>query len=86
MTDPGAPFIAMAQRIERNASSDFAGAVVIVPPSDPNDAAGRTIETLFLDRAPNPAIFWSTLKTAIDIVLGELQEKERQRAQGWGIR
>lgn len=74
-------FREMADRIERNNSSDFGGAIVITPPG----GVGGNIELLMLDAGGNPAQFWSTVKTRIELILAELSDQQRT-AQGYGGR
>jgi hypothetical protein len=74
--DKAISFRSMANKIDLNTSSGFAGAFVIVPPDgDPQDL-------LLLDSNANPAIFWSTLKTRVEIALAELDAQERQTGYG----
>ena len=78
LLEPSAPeaaqrFTAMAAAIEHNAGATFGGAVVIIPP--PN--GGEPIELLILDLKADPAQFWSTIRTRIDIKLAELDENRR---------
>lgn len=76
----------MAARVQTNFGNAFGGVVVIVPPAGPQGGfGGDAIELLMLDESGNPAQFWSTLKTRIDMTLSELQEKERQLT-GFGRR
>ena len=74
-------FTAMAAAIEHNAGATFGGAVVIIPP--PN--GGEPIELLILDLKADPAQFWSTIKTRIEIKLAELDERQRSQ-QAFGRR
>lgn len=68
-------FRAMAHDIEHNGSAKFGGAVVIIPP--PN--GGEPIELLMLDLKADPAQFWSTIKTRIEIKLAELDQAQRSQ-------
>lgn len=64
------PFREMAVQIEHNAEAGFGGAFVICPPgSDP-------LRMLFLNPSPDPAVFWGTLKTTIDMALAELAQRD----------
>lgn len=86
MTEPesrAAPFSDMATRIGHNAGSEFGGAVVIVPPGD-----GPVIEMLLLNKVDDrtEAAFWSLLKARTDMVLADIQDRERQAASGFGRR
>jgi hypothetical protein len=73
-------FTAMAERITQNAAQPFGGAVVIVPPG-----TGSAIEMLMLDPNSDLAMFWSTIRTKIDILLASA-EAEKRRQQGFGGR
>lgn len=75
-------FRVMAARIDHNDPTTFGGAVVIIPPA--NDG-GESIELLILDLKADPAQFWSTIKTRIEIKLAELDEGRRNR-QAFGQR
>lgn len=68
-------FKAMAVAIEHNAGNTFGGAVVIVPPP----SGGEQIELLILDLKADPAQFWATIRTRIDIKLAELDEVRRNQ-------
>ena len=74
MSETSDPFTKMAQRIEHNAEATFGGAVVIVPPKN----AGDQIELLMLDAQGDPAQFWSTVMTRIQVVLEKLKDQERR--------
>jgi hypothetical protein len=75
------PFTKMAARIEHNLEgSTFGGAVVIVPP------VGEQIEMLTFDSgSAAAAVFWSTLKTRIQMEIDKLEEQQRT-AGGFGRR
>ena len=86
LLEPPAPeaaqrFTAMAAAIEHNAAATFGGAVVIIPPTN----GGEPIELLILDLKADPAQFWSTIKTRIEIKLAELDERQRSQ-QAFGRR
>lgn len=73
--DAAALLRSMAERIEINRGAGFAGAFVIVPPgSEPQ-------QLLILDGQMNPIVFWSTLKTKVDLALDEISNKDKQK--GW---
>lgn len=74
------PFRRVAEKIEINKDNGFAGAFVIVPPQ------GEPQDMLLLDSSASPVIFWSTLKTRVDIALEELDEAERRGGFGGGRR
>lgn len=75
-------FRAMAADIDHNGASKFGGAVVIIPPAN----GGEPIELLMLDLKADPAQFWSTIKTRIDIKLSELDEARRNQTAFGGRR
>lgn len=77
------PFTDMAARIEAIDREEFAGAVVIVPPSD----SGEPIIVLTSDPSKHPIQFWSGLKSRVDVATTEVMEQARNRQQGqWGAR
>jgi len=61
-------FRKMAERIDHNADAGFGGACVFIPPSGMGDA----IEVLILDSANDPAQFYSTVATRLQIALDKL--------------
>jgi len=75
-------FTAMAASIEHNPIATFGGAVVIMPPLN----GGEPIELLILDLKADPAQFWSTIRTRIDIKLAELDETRRNTTAFGGRR
>jgi hypothetical protein len=75
-------FKAMAASIEHNPIATFGGAVVIMPPAN----GGEPIELLILDLKADPAQFWSTIRTRIDIKLAELDEARRNTTAFGGRR
>jgi len=78
---PAEWFFQMRERINKNESSDFGGAFVIVPP----EGAGEPLETLILDARPDPAQFWQMLLVKCQIMLGEIEAKSRAN-QAFGRR
>ena len=70
------PFTRMATRIAHNVDTEFGGAVCIVPPKN----SGDNIELLMLDAQGDPAQFWSTIATRIQIIMDGLRDKERVAA------
>jgi hypothetical protein len=65
-------FSGMAELVGHNASRGFGGAFAVIPPGD-----GEPVTLLLLDNAQSPAMFWSSLKTKIDMALAEIEESER---------
>lgn len=69
------PFKKMAQRIEHNADAGFGGACVIIPPAQ----SGDPIEVLLLDNAADPATFYSTVSTRLQLALDKIGELKAQQ-------
>ena len=69
-------FRAMAEAVERNEGGSFGGAFVVIPPPE----AGDPLETLILDSKQDPAQFWNLLMTKCQIMLAELDQKQRANA------
>ena len=69
-------FRAMADAIEKNAEGSFGGCFVVVPP----EGGGDPLETLILDSKQDPAQFWNLLMTKCQIMLAELDQKQRSNA------
>lgn len=88
-------FRKMAERIDHNApttpvtivppaqgvpvSSTFGGAAVIVPPAQ----GGEAVELLVLDAKGDPAQFWGTILTRVQMEVRQLEDKQRIM-QGFG--
>lgn len=70
-----APFEAMARRIEKIDSAEFAGAVVIVPPGG-EDAP---IEFVMSNPAPDMLLFWTSLESLVKIRAAEAMQNEDAR-------
>jgi hypothetical protein len=77
MSESATPFTEMAARITLNDAKDFAGAMVIVPPT------GDPISVLLLDGSKDAGAFWSTVRARIEIVWKQLQREEQQKQTGW---
>lgn len=74
MTQPNkhsAPFREMAERIDRNAEPEFAGAILLVPPN------GDPIAVLLTDPKPDTEAFWSLAKGKVDLATQELLQQRR---------
>ena len=67
-------FRSMADMIEKN--TNFGGAFVIAPPENGGDA----VETLILDARQDPAQFWQMLLTKCQMMIADLDQKQRQGA------
>lgn len=78
--DNAALFREMADRIKLNEANGFGGAVVIVPPK------GATGITSLMVEDGDPAFFWSTLKSRIDLMINQLAEQEARQNQPFGRR
>lgn len=72
-------FRAMADQIERNAESTFAGAVVIIPPAD----GGDPVEILQLDTNPSPSEFWGLIKYKADAAMHDVGNQARLGQAGF---
>ncbi len=72
--DAAQPFADMAARIERIEPTEFAGAVVVVPPS------GEPIAFLVTDPTPHLAQFWSSVASRIEVAAAEAREREIAQA------
>ena len=68
-----APFKEMAVKIDHNATSTFGGAAVIIAPD------GEKIELLLLDASGDPAQFWGTIASRIEITVDAYKDKVRQQ-------
>ena len=66
------PFTQMAEKIERN--PEFGGAVVIVPPG-----SEEPMQWLIVDDKSDLLRFWVKLKTDIDGVIQQLDERARRQ-------
>lgn len=64
----------MADRLDHNSDAQFGGCAVIIPPQN----GGDPIELLMLDAKGDPAQFWSTIMTRIQITLEDLKAKQQQ--------
>lgn len=70
MTEPNkfaAPFREMAERIERNLPEEFAGAILIVPPT------GDPIAVMIADPKKDMEAFWGVAMAKIQIATNEFQ-------------
>ena len=63
----------MAIKIDHNVGSTFGGAAVIVAPD------GDKVELLLLDASADPAQFWGTVSSRIEIILENYKDKVRQQ-------
>lgn len=64
----------MADRLDHNADATFGGSCVIIPPP----GGGEPIEFILLDLKSDPAQFWSTVSTKIQIALENLKQQQGQ--------
>jgi len=69
-------FRKMAERIDHNADAGFGGACVIIPPG----GQGDPIEVLLLDNAADPATFYSTVSTRLQLALDKIGDQKAQQA------
>lgn len=75
------PFLEMADRIKRNASEEFGGAMLIVPPT------GDPIAVLFITPTPKEEepLFWAQCKSKLDVTATERLERQNSN-NPWGAR
>jgi hypothetical protein len=72
MKSPADAFRDMAARIERNEASEFAGALLLVPPD-----GGDPVELLLVNPAHDLAFFWSTIHSKVQVAAREFEERAR---------
>jgi hypothetical protein len=66
-------FASMSRLAADNAQNGFGGAFAIIPPGAADQ--GETVAAMImLDASHDAAVFWSTLKTKVDIALAELAD------------
>jgi hypothetical protein len=75
-----APFTDMAARIAKIDSTEFAGAVVVVPPD------GEPIAFLTTDPKPDLMQFWSTVKSRVEVRATEAMQQVAAQQDPWGGR
>ncbi len=80
MDDPASAFTAMAARLARIDSAEFAGAAVIVP------REGEPIVFLLADPTPKPAQFWSGVSSRVEIAAAEARQLEEAAQSPYGMR
>ncbi len=68
------PFTVMADRIERNPTSEFGGACVIVPPG-----GGDPISFLLIDAKGDVAQFYGAIKAKLEIAIEELRSAQQRQ-------
>ena len=78
--DPADVFRAMAERIARNKSEEFAGALLVVPPK-----AEDPIEILLVNPKQDLAAFWATVASTIQVAAAEFQQR-MQNPDPWSRR
>lgn len=72
-------FRQLADKIDKNDESDFAGAFMIVPPS------GDPVQGFMVGNA-DLATFWSVVKSKVEIIMVEINDKDRQASAYGGRR
>ena len=73
--EPADRFARMSRLIIDNTHANFGGAAVIIPPSV--TGTEKPIEVLLLDSSGDPAQFLSTILSRIQIMLREIEDKQR---------
>jgi hypothetical protein len=71
------PFLEMASRISRNLETEFAGAILIVPPE------GDPIAVMIADPSKSVEAFWAQAKQRIDVGMAEFLEARRGGNANW---
>lgn len=81
--DPASPFEAMAARIAAIKPAEFAGAIVFVPPADPQHGL-EPVDMLLTSASPQRdiAFFWSTVKAKVEAAISEVQLRYMDRSEG----
>ncbi len=75
-----AHFRAMAARIEKQDEKEFAGAVLIVPPT------GEPIAVMITDPSKDPEAFLAVAMSRIQIAQQEIMSAKQGGAGAWGAR
>lgn len=82
-----AKFRQMADRIDHNKDSTFAGAAVICFPSGQQGGVIMDpIDMLILDSSAGPAQFLATLQTRIAMLMKDIEDRERTLNPSFGRR
>jgi hypothetical protein len=82
-TDAAAAFRAIADRLDKNASEEFGGAFLLVPPGEGVGA----IDGMLVTTAPNAVTFWSGLQGQVELAIDSFkQEAQARGGQGRGFR
>lgn len=74
-------FRELADKIDRNAEADFAGAFLILPPTF-NGAAPEPVSGLLVG-APDMAAFLGLVKTKLDVTVISYDDMQKQQQQGF---
>lgn len=77
--EAAALFRGMADRIERNASEEFAGAYLIVPPGE-----GKAIDGVTVTSTPSETAFWANTTGALDLAVTEYKAAQEQTGRRRG--
>jgi len=72
MKTPADLFRDMAERIEKNAPAEFAGALLVVPPD-----GVEPIEILLVNPKRDLAFFWASVGGAVTTAAREFEERAR---------
>lgn len=68
----------MQRKVIENADNGFGGAVVIFGPD------GNPVEWMMVNREADPALFWGTVQTQVNIRMQQLKEDSSRQQSGWG--
>ncbi len=85
MPTPAEMFRDMAARIELMNPDEFAGAVLIVPPTV-SGVKSDPIAVFTVEGVPAIDHFWGSIKMRVDGAVSELQQEIAKRATGLGWR
>lgn len=73
--DPAQLFRDMAERIDKVKDSEFAGAILIVPPAS-DDGESHAVEVLIVDPFHVESHFWHVVKVRSDLAMGLWAQRE----------
>lgn len=85
MPTPAEMFREMADRIDLMNPNEFAGAVLIVPPTV-SGVKSDPIAVFTVEGVPAIDHFWGSIKMRVDGAVSELQQEIAKRATGLGWR
>lgn len=73
-------FRSIADRLETNASVEFGGAFLVIPPTN----GGDPIDGITVTSTPNPVVFWSSLEGQIELAINTYKSAQQSKGRnGW---